>query len=680
MLNGLHAARSAAADEHGGVLAIVAVSMPVLLVFAILVIDVGNWFVHSRHLQTQADAGALAGGDLFRGCYVADQTAANAAINSEARKYAGDAAVVGRHNPQVGVRSGEGVVILLNSKTYDRGGPSADDTLVGQPCATKMIDVKISDEDLPWFLRAARVSAINARARVEARKISQIVGSLPIAVPDVEPKVASVRFYEEGTGTTLGTAALTGPTIVNGLAQFAMASGATVPITVTAGHDIGVQVNLGGQTSTTCGDAYVACWGSAPPSLSLIRAYSTSGSGAQPANAPIPRAVWPIAGACSGAPSVYAGANMFYGGTRFATCSVGIGATVDFGTGAVDPTRPKSAGGVKAVASASVAGCSPASVPLTWAAGVWSTSAFAFGCPAQAGPLAVSLHLEEQDGTNDISRTGACTTTGGNQCKWNFANIQRVFSAQRSLSGPIKLIGISEPGVSTTGSPLALAPGAHNLRVIVGTQYLKAADPADMSGDETIGLRVADPSGSQNQAFDCDPGVTFRLEIENGCKTPYGPNPNTPGCPETTPPTPLDCMPIQPGDAVGQLEGGMDSRFGVGGGCTINHWPNPPVGDPREIPVIITDFNAFQGQGATVNQQVPVRRFGYFYITGWSRSNCSTNEPYPWSSNRQDERGDIWGHFVFHVDSINNGGAGQDPCTLNADPTIFDPCVAVMTR
>jgi hypothetical protein len=288
----------------------------------------------------------------------------------------------------------------------------------------------------------------------------------------------------------------------------------------------------------------------------------------------------------------------------------------------------------------------------------------------------VSLHLEEHDGT---TIKGACN---GNTCSWDFANIQRVFSAQRYLSGSIKLIGISEPGSSTTGSPLALAPGTHNLRVIVGTQYFKAADPADMSADETIGLRLADESGSQNQAFNCDAGVQLRDEIINGCKTPYGPNPNTPGCPETTPPTPADCMPLDSatGDKIGHLEGGMDTRFGVGGGCTINHWPNPPVGDPREVPIIITDFNAFQGSGGNVNQQVPVRRFGYFYITGWSRSNCSTNEPYPWSSNKQDEKGDIWGHFVFHVDSINNGGAGTDPCTLNADPTVFDPCVAVLTR
>jgi hypothetical protein len=78
---------------------------------------------------------------------------------------------------------------------------------------------------------------------------------------------------------------------------------------------------------------------------------------------------------------------------------------------------------------------------------------------------------------------------------------------------------------------------------------------------------------------------------------------------------------------------------------------------------------------------VPVRRFGYFYVTGWSRSNCSTNEPYPWSSNKQDSKGDIWGHFIFHVFTINQGGGGNQVCVLNnPDPLQIDPCVAVLTR
>ena len=49
-------------EEAGQVLAIVAISMVVMLMFAALVIDVGNWFAHKRQLQNRADAGALAAG------------------------------------------------------------------------------------------------------------------------------------------------------------------------------------------------------------------------------------------------------------------------------------------------------------------------------------------------------------------------------------------------------------------------------------------------------------------------------------------------------------------------------------------------------------------------------------------------------------------------------------------
>ena len=48
--------------ERGSALVLVALWLPVLFGFMILVADVGNWFEHKRHLQMQADAGALAAG------------------------------------------------------------------------------------------------------------------------------------------------------------------------------------------------------------------------------------------------------------------------------------------------------------------------------------------------------------------------------------------------------------------------------------------------------------------------------------------------------------------------------------------------------------------------------------------------------------------------------------------
>ena len=52
-------------EEHGAALVTVMLWLPLLVLFPIFVIDVGNWFGHHRHLQTQADAAALAAaGDL----------------------------------------------------------------------------------------------------------------------------------------------------------------------------------------------------------------------------------------------------------------------------------------------------------------------------------------------------------------------------------------------------------------------------------------------------------------------------------------------------------------------------------------------------------------------------------------------------------------------------------------
>ncbi|TML97647.1 MAG: hypothetical protein E6G03_02165 [Actinobacteria bacterium] len=57
-------------DERGAVLVIVAAGLTAMVLVVALVIEVGNWYEHKRHLQLQADAAALAGGASFQlpGC------------------------------------------------------------------------------------------------------------------------------------------------------------------------------------------------------------------------------------------------------------------------------------------------------------------------------------------------------------------------------------------------------------------------------------------------------------------------------------------------------------------------------------------------------------------------------------------------------------------------------------
>jgi hypothetical protein len=78
------------ADEKGGVLVMVTIWLPVLVLFVMFVLETGNWFVHKRHLQGQADAAAFAGGAMFSDCFM-PAGGGDAAIFNEASKYAGEA-------------------------------------------------------------------------------------------------------------------------------------------------------------------------------------------------------------------------------------------------------------------------------------------------------------------------------------------------------------------------------------------------------------------------------------------------------------------------------------------------------------------------------------------------------------------------------------------------------------
>src|SRR3954468_17659593 len=167
----------AARRERGGVLLIVALCMPVLIGFTGLVLDVGNWFEHSRHLQTQADAAVLAAaGDMRFPC----DASVNSKIAARVEEYGKD------RNPQVGGTDPKNVKLALNSRNWpDQPSPVDNTVAVGQPCTAQMIDVKMTEHDLPWFLKATGVvHNINARARVALFAKTRQTGSLPIGVPD----------------------------------------------------------------------------------------------------------------------------------------------------------------------------------------------------------------------------------------------------------------------------------------------------------------------------------------------------------------------------------------------------------------------------------------------------------------------------------------------------------------
>ena len=137
-----------------------------MLFLGALVVDVGNWFVHRRHLQTQVDAAALAAATSFNGCFL-NQPAANTKVADIALLYAGDTnrQPSGAPSPPLNaqVTPDQSVHVVLNSDDYwptatvdgwtaaNPGGWATSDDQ--KPCTVKYIDVKATDDDVPGLLR-----------------------------------------------------------------------------------------------------------------------------------------------------------------------------------------------------------------------------------------------------------------------------------------------------------------------------------------------------------------------------------------------------------------------------------------------------------------------------------------------------------------------------------------------
>ena len=657
-------------DERGGVLVMVAVWIPLLILLTTFVVDVGNWFVHKRHLQVQADAGALAGGGSFNSCLSNPGSTTNTAIENMVRLYAGSYA--GAYNEQIGGANKGTVTTRINRKTYEVGGPGPDDTTELPPCDAKMIDVKMTEASLPWFFGFVSgddkcgvpivadkcvVPAINARARVNINQITTRAGSLPMAVPDPRPKAAAALFVEEDAQTILpgGRVVLTaaGTTTLNGqvVTQW---DNAAAPATVTAGaRKNGVVIalsgnknwSLSGSLSTICAQPLVNCYhpeSANPPQnwfgLWFLEGYSTSGTGS--AANPILRDVHLSPPSCN---------------FSLGSCTASVKAKIDFGvagnpsaspTSAVVKTSPGEYGCPSS--GAAPKGCALAYNATGPDAGYWTSPSLTF--PADSGPLAVTLNWK-------TSSSSAQT----------FGTVQRAYTASSTGSGPIKYVSVSQDTLQYGANP----------GVVVTIGVAGSLKNATKVSDPTVILRLASTAGSRNQTLDCDAGVNLHDEIVNGCKTQYTINADQ-ACPNTS--VPLNCVPVETGDKTGPLRDGMNDRFVVGGVCTPNNWtaadpnalPEFTPGDPRIVPLILTAFASFTDSGSG---SVPVIDFATFYVTGWDSAlpACDgVNEPSP---NGTSQKGDVWGHFIKYVDQINSGG-GTQTCDYNA----IGGCVVVLTN
>jgi hypothetical protein len=553
--------------------------------------------------------------------------------------------------------------MVINSRTWHGQSSPTDDTVVeAPPCTAAMVDVKLTETDLPWFFRVAHVPFINAHARVSIMKLDSVSGALPVAVPDVNPRSARVTFINENTGEVLGSRNLTRlPGVVNGLGVWDN-SASPLPVKIN-GEDIGVRVALSGGQSTACGDQLVECYDlGSSNGIVHVRGWSSAGSGAQP-GPPIARDVNLFAGSCSDP----------YFVASTSSCTIGVRARVDFGGDRAS---------VGAKVTAVVGGTSYA---LTYDASSqqWQSNPVIPISPG-AGPVPIELRWEETIGTQG---SNTCRTTSSNKCKGTFGTVQRSFGATESRSGPIKLAQVWENGSFWANSfercSSVQTSCTHDLVVRIGVQG--GLQDAQSVSDPVVPLRVI--GGSQNQSLDCDPNVSqFKDELALGCAPRYTTNAGAP-CPGGTSslwgsPQPWNCIAIQTGTAVNQVPAGLNRRI-LGSekptACTArNNWqmfPNLPKSDPRIVQVFLTPYGSFSGSGSGT---VPIVQFATFYVTGWTSQGsgfdnpCQGNGDDPVPNN---DAGYVVGHFIKYIQTLNNGGSGTQPC----DFAEFGPCVAVLT-
>lgn len=689
-------------EDRGGVLGWFALWLPVLVLFAALVVDVANWFEHKRHLQLQADAAALAGAGAFR---LPFSLCSDTDIINEARLYAGDhldgsEALVStdlNYNDQVGGTPASRLHMLINfapTDPKDFWRAASDDDGTPGPCAGKYLDVRLTETDLPWFfgLPPSIVNWIDARARVELRQVGTVSGMLPIAVPDVDPKAVDAIFRNECTGADIATTSLTKQAALDdGLIVWAN-NGTGLPgdpgsIAVPMPTDctrVGVRIALSASTnaSTSCAHPLVDCVDlQSPNGILLVRSYPTTPG---TATSPQVRAVelLPASSGC---------ADPYFFSLEKPCGSIGVSADIDFG-GSID--------GVQKVEAKISSANQWRDLDFNTTTGLWETTGTPFDVAGEEGPLNISLRWK---GTVVCTTGQGCPLEGGDP-------VHRTFGGVDERSGGVRLIQTFDNG----GAQLNSAEAGTSPQLIVRIALLPNLATASSVSDPPVVLRVF---GNQNQALNCDVDYTnLSDEFAYGCgqtlpdspfAEAYTQNDGSLNCRSTNRTTlwgmetndqsdpAWKCVALKTGHSPNEIAQGLNMRiFGDDkplvcppayddlfnpGQLGHNNWSmydtGLPEGDPRIVTVVLAPFGAFAGSGN--DETIPVTGFATFYVTGYTGQGSGFNNPCEGFGDDPVPGGDsglIVGHFINYIDKVNSG-ASDLPC----DGVSLTPCVAVLT-
>jgi Putative Flp pilus-assembly TadE/G-like len=648
-----------AREQRGAMAITVALLFPALLGFGVIAVDVGNWYVQKRELQTQADAAALAGADNFQ------YPCSDATVSAAAQSYAGK-----DHNVFGNLPAARSHFALNQANFYGQSTPG-DSGMSGSPCNDRSVDVKMTETNDPGLFGKFLAPNINAQARVSILQQTTANSLEALAVADSAPVAAKAYFVnEDSNNAIIASAPLNdlGPN-AQGQEVWGNPTGVAVAINKTTGStaNIGVVIALSGNPSdTTCGHAYVQCFDQSTttgPSLVHIRGWSAAGT--PTLTAPLARSVvlsTPGGSTCSDA---------YYSNTT-TTCTETISAWVDYGS-----TNTKGVTIKPVVAGSTESALTPGATNGT--AVQWTGT--------------ISL---KQAGTNPINLLVACTKGTGAACGTStstsatISNVQRPYAAGTS-SGPITSALITEVGPGT--------PDANSFEVCEGQNNNQCthnlAVTINVSGSLQNSQHYADPSyavrvgTSQGNVVGCGANASpsasqYRQNLANGCTGPFSVNTSDPTCAAAAT-SPFDCVKLVNGVKNGPFQQGLTDRIvssppsGDHYYCS-NNWKNNngggvpviPTDDSRLIGVFVMPYGSTDASGNPLlaSGYVPIKSFATFYVTGFAGDPCSSDDPAPSNA------GNAWlvGHFIKYVNPDNGGGSGL------CDPRSLSPCVPVMTK
>jgi Flp pilus assembly protein TadG len=705
-----------AADERGAVLVIAAVVLAVLLVVATFAIDAGIWFVHHRHLQTQADAAALAAAQNFQYPCSAGGTM-DQAIAKTVGEYGGTSGTFNQQVPVTPATSStysstqHNLISELDQANFVNQSVPSDSGLSGSPCADSVIDVKLTETNLPSFFPFVSPHYVNAQARVSILKETSAVRAEPFAEPLPTPNTMTATLVDESNND----ATVAGPfTLTPSADHTAWTTSGAVPVTFnnsgSGSFPVGMRVAMSGGASAVCGAAGVNCYATDPvtPALGVTytRVWSNSGTPGVPTSAPVaPQASdVTLAGsggsACPNAPSgtfsnfvsssssctVALSANMVFtspGGTALSCETASL--ILKAGGSTVATTCPN--GGPNGTWTSAPVTVSPNSGPVN----------FTLSWQLQAGKKPTGSGVEGGEKSGNCTPSKPCTGSFDGRGASSPEVVQRVYSGAydslseaTSHSGPILGASLTDAQTGNEVMTLQRSTMAKNVNItinVLGFQNSQTipSPPFQLSfggNQENAALQCGGSAGSPQ----------FEANLIGGCEEGFSTTsaPAATACPSSA--EPPACVRENPGGGKLEkdLDKAMNQRINEGRNACVdpNRWaaPNtvtqvvsqsPP--DPRLITVIVTDFGAL-GNGSA---EVPIRIFATFYVTGWAGDPCIgqapgvsnglayTTDDNPGAANK----GVLLGHFVKYVSSLPKG-TGSGLCSQNA----FGNCIAVLTR